>query len=124
MSVQRLRDIPGFHIDRVAAAAGDDPDVLRMENLDTDLPPPAAAIAATRAAIGEDEANSWLPFTGRDDLKDAVAAYIERRDPDRSDVRRHDQPCPAGRSGATPRAHERRRRRVATRPGRTAQRGR
>ena len=22
---------------------------------------------ATRAAIGEDEANSWLPFTGRDD---------------------------------------------------------
>jgi aspartate/methionine/tyrosine aminotransferase len=34
---------------------------------------------ATRAAIGTDEANSWLPFTGRDDLKEAVAAYIERR---------------------------------------------
>jgi hypothetical protein len=69
MSVRRLADIPGFNIDRVAAAAGDDPDVLRMENLDTDLAPPAAAIAATRAALGEDEANSWLPFTGRDDLK-------------------------------------------------------
>ena len=88
MSVRRLEDIPGFNIDRVAAAAGDDPDVLRMENLDTDIPPPAEAIEATRAAIGEDEANSWLPFTGRDDLKEAVAAYIERRGGPRYDGRR------------------------------------
>jgi aspartate/methionine/tyrosine aminotransferase len=79
MSVRRLEHIPGFNIDRVAAAAGHDPDVLRMENLDTDIPPPADAMDATRAAIGEDEANSWLPFTGRDDLKEAVAAHIERR---------------------------------------------
>lgn len=79
MSVRRLAHLPGFGIDRVAAAAGDDPDVLRLENLDTDIPPPAAAIAATRAAIGEDEANSWLPFTGRDDLKDAVATFVARR---------------------------------------------
>jgi hypothetical protein len=55
MSVARLDEIPGFNIDRVAAAAGDDPDVLRLENLDTDIPP-AQAIEATRAAIGEDEA--------------------------------------------------------------------
>jgi aspartate/methionine/tyrosine aminotransferase len=79
MGVRRLERIPGFNIDRVAAAAGDDPDVLRLENLDTDVPPPDEAMEATRAAIGDDEANSWLPFTGRDDLKDAVAAYIERR---------------------------------------------
>src|ERR671911_990793 len=88
MSFARLDDIPGFNIDRVAAAAGDDPDVLRMENLDTDIPPPAEAMEATRAAIGEDEANSWLPFTGRDDLKDTVAAYIERRGGPRYDGRR------------------------------------
>jgi hypothetical protein len=44
MSVRRLAHIPGFHIDRVAAAAGDDPDVFRLENLDTDLPPPAAVL--------------------------------------------------------------------------------
>jgi aspartate/methionine/tyrosine aminotransferase len=88
MGVRRLEHIPGFHIDRVAAAAGDDPDVLRLENLDTDLPPPAAALEATRAAIGEDDANSWLPFTGRDDLKEAVAAYIERRGGPRYDGRR------------------------------------
>src|SRR6266496_3626155 len=88
MSVARLDHIPGFNIDRVAAAAGDDPDVLRLENLDTDIPPPAEAMEATRAAIGEDEANSWLPFTGRDDLKEAVAAYIERRGGPRYDGRR------------------------------------
>jgi aspartate/methionine/tyrosine aminotransferase len=79
MSVKRLEHIPGFSIDRVAAAAGDDPDVLRMENLDTDIAPPRAAVEATRVAIGTDDANSWLPFTGRDDLKEAVAAFIERR---------------------------------------------
>lgn len=38
-----------------------------------------AAMEATRAAIGKDDANSWLAFTGRDDLKEAVADYIERR---------------------------------------------
>ena len=79
MSVKRLAEIPGFNIDRVAAAAGDDPEVLRMENLDTDLTPPEEAMAATRDAIGTDEANSWLPFTGRDDLKESVARLIERR---------------------------------------------
>jgi aspartate/methionine/tyrosine aminotransferase len=79
MGVTRLKDIPGFNIDRVAAAAGADSDVLRLENLDTDIPPPAEAVEATRAAVGEDETNSWLPFTGRDDLKEAVAASIERR---------------------------------------------
>src|SRR5207244_9230966 len=88
MGVKRLEHIPGFNIDRVAAAAGDDPDVLRLENLDTDIPPPAEAIEATRAAIGTDGANSWLPFTGRDDLKDAVAAFIERRGGPRYDGRR------------------------------------
>jgi len=88
MGVARLEHIPGFNIDRVAAAAGDDPDVLRLENLDTDIPPPAEAMEATRASIGEDEANSWLPFTGRDDLKEAVAAYIERRGGPRYDGRR------------------------------------
>lgn len=78
MGVRRLDDIAGFNIDAVAAAAGDDPDVLRLENLDTDLPPPDAVLEATRAAVGQDEANSWLPFTGRDDLKAAVASHIER----------------------------------------------
>ena len=88
MSVARLADIPGFNIDRVAAAAGADPDVLRLENLDTDLRPTAGVTEATKAAIDTYDGNSWLPFTGRDDLKEAVAAFIERRGGARYDGRR------------------------------------
>ncbi len=88
MTVSRLDEIPGFNIDRVAAAAGDDPDVLRMENLDTDLRPVSKAIEATKAAIDTYDGNSWLPFTGRDDLKQAVATHIERRGGPRYDGRR------------------------------------
>jgi aspartate/methionine/tyrosine aminotransferase len=36
-------------------------------------------VEATRAAVGDDEYNSYLPFTGRDDLKVAVAEHLERR---------------------------------------------
>ena len=77
MSVRRLAGIPGFAIDEVAARAGADPEVLRMENLDTDLLPPAAALAATRAVLGSDDANSYLPFTGQLDLCRAVADRLE-----------------------------------------------
>jgi aspartate/methionine/tyrosine aminotransferase len=83
MPVARLAGLPGFSIDRVAAAAGSDPAVLRLENLDTDLRPPAAAVEATRAALeelarpgGSDDANSYLPFTGRVALREAVAARV------------------------------------------------
>lgn len=79
MSVRRLEGIPGFSIDRVAAAAGDDPEVLRLENLDTDLAPPPSAIAATREAIGRDEHNSYLPFTGQHALREEVAHRINRQ---------------------------------------------
>jgi aspartate/methionine/tyrosine aminotransferase len=75
----RLAEIPGFGIDEVAEAAGDDPDVLRLENLDTDLPVPEGVVEATSRAVGVDEYNSYLPFDGRADLKAAVAAHFERR---------------------------------------------
>ena len=74
----RLHGVAGFSIDRVASAAGADPRILRLENLDTDIAPPAAAIAATRAALGDDDANSYLPFLGRDDLRAAAAAHVSR----------------------------------------------
>ena len=79
MSVRRLVGIPGFAIDEVAARAGADPHVLRLENLDTDVPPPAAAVQATRAAVGTDDANSYLPFTGTVELRAAVAQRLERQ---------------------------------------------
>lgn len=79
MRASRMREIPGFGIDKVAAAAGEDPKVLRMENLDTDLPPPPGVIEATQEALERIEYSSWLPFSGRSDLKEAVADHVERR---------------------------------------------
>ncbi len=78
MSVERLRQIAGFSIDKVAAAAGHDPEVLRLENYDTDLRPPAVAIEATRRALESDEYNSYLPFQGREDLRIAVASHLRK----------------------------------------------
>ncbi|MCI0417453.1 pyridoxal phosphate-dependent aminotransferase [bacterium] len=77
MASRRLQGIPGFSIDRVADAAGNDPEVLRLENLDTDLPPPPEAIAATQSALSRDEANSYLPFTGSFELRQAIAARLK-----------------------------------------------
>ena len=74
----RLGDIAGFSIDRVARAAGSDPDVLRLENLDTDIAPPSAAVHATCAAVGSDDANSYLPFLGSEALRAAAAAHVSR----------------------------------------------
>lgn len=79
LTAERLEQIPGFNIDRVAAAAGDDPDVLRMENLDTDVEVPAGVKEATREAVDLLDANSWLPFDGKPEMKEAVAEFIERR---------------------------------------------
>jgi aspartate/methionine/tyrosine aminotransferase len=78
MSVSRLRDIPGIGVDKVgdAADATGDPRFLRLENLDTDLRPPAAAIEATRRAIDDDSANSYLPFQGHLSLREAAAAHV------------------------------------------------
>lgn len=80
MTVTRLREIPGIGVDRVgdAADAAADPEFLRLENLDTDLRPPAAALAATRAAVDDDAANSYLPFQGHPELRAAAAAHVGR----------------------------------------------
>jgi aspartate/methionine/tyrosine aminotransferase len=80
--VERLREVSGIGVDRTGAAAdrlaGSQPDLLRLENLDTDLRPPTAALQATQDAIGRDSANSYLPFTGHLDLRQAVANHVRR----------------------------------------------
>ncbi|HEX6024114.1 MAG TPA: pyridoxal phosphate-dependent aminotransferase [Solirubrobacter sp.] len=75
---QRMQDVAGFGIDRVAAAITD-PDVLRLENLDTDLPLPPEALAVTREALDDPISNSWLPFTGDMDLREAISDHIAQR---------------------------------------------
>lgn len=80
MTVTRLRDIPGIGVDVVgdAADAVADPEFLRLENLDTDIRPPAVALDATRAAVDDDDANSYLPFQGSRSLRTAAAAHVGR----------------------------------------------
>ncbi len=61
-----------------AADGAADPELLRLENLDTDLRPHAAAIEATRVSIEDDDANSYLPFPGHERLRRAVATHVGR----------------------------------------------
>ncbi|WP_323120266.1 pyridoxal phosphate-dependent aminotransferase [Burkholderia alba] len=73
----RLQHIAGIGVDRMGSIADrSGRDVLRLENLDTDIPPDAEALARTRAAAGEDAANSYLPFVGQDRLRATVAAHV------------------------------------------------
>ena len=79
-TAEKLRGLPGIGVDDMGAAAdaAADPEILRLENLDTDLRPPEAALEATLACIGEDNANSYLPFLGANPLRQAAASLVSR----------------------------------------------
>jgi aspartate/methionine/tyrosine aminotransferase len=81
MSVSRLQHITKIGVEQMGDLADSlaDPDVLRLENLDTNIPPPASAIAYTRDAAGDDDANSYLPFFGLDSMRQAAAALVGRQ---------------------------------------------
>ena len=85
---QRLTDVRGFGIDRLAEAAEAHDDVLRLENLDTDLPLPPEAIPETIRGLETPEANSWLPFTGDRDLRAAISDFLAERTGRRYDPER------------------------------------
>ncbi len=79
MRPARLAGMTGIGVDRMgnlADAAG--ADVLRLENLDTDVPPHPDAVEATRQAIADDASNSYLPFVGQTRLRRAVGAHVAR----------------------------------------------
>ncbi|MCB1149387.1 MAG: pyridoxal phosphate-dependent aminotransferase, partial [Chlamydiia bacterium] len=78
--VSRVAAIPGIGVDRVGNAADSalDREILRLENLDTDIAPPWEALEATKAAIDRDENNSYLPFLGQDALRRAAAKRVAR----------------------------------------------
>ena len=80
MTVSRLREIQGIAVDRTgdSADAAHDSEILRLENMDTDLAPPPEALAATHQAISRDDCNSYLPFTGHTTLRQAAAAHVSR----------------------------------------------
>jgi aspartate/methionine/tyrosine aminotransferase len=81
MSVSRLEYITKIGVEQMGDLADslDDPEVLRLENLDTDIPPPASAIACTQNAIVDDDANSYLPFLGLDSIRQASSALVSRQ---------------------------------------------
>src|SRR4051794_24296599 len=76
----RLAGMVGIGVDRMgdAADAAADRDLLRLENMDTDLRPHPAALEATRRAVDDDAANSYLPFPGHERLRRAAAAHVAR----------------------------------------------
>ena len=78
MPVSRLQHVPGIGVDKVgdAADAAGDPRFLRLENLDTDVPPPAVAKQVTHEAVEQDAANSYLPFQGHWALREAAAGHV------------------------------------------------
>ncbi len=73
----RLRYIAGIGVDRMGSLAdASGKDFLRLENLDTDIPPDAAAIEGTRRAASTDDDNSYLPFIGQARLRDVAARHV------------------------------------------------
>src|SRR5579872_4872811 len=75
----RMRHIAGIGVDRMGALAdASGKDFLRLENLDTDIPPDAAAIERTRQAAANDADNSYLPFIGQARLRDVAARHVSR----------------------------------------------
>ena len=81
MSVSRLAHITPIGVEQMGARADQlmDPAVLRLENLDTDLRPPASAVDVTKRAVEDDAANSYLPFVGRDAMRQAAAGLVGRQ---------------------------------------------
>ena len=73
----RMQHIAAIGVDRMGCigdASGRD--LLRLENLDSDIPPDPHAVVRTREAVGEDPANSYLPLVGQDHLRRVAAAHV------------------------------------------------
>jgi aspartate/methionine/tyrosine aminotransferase len=75
----RVRHIAAIGVDRMGSIADDSgADLLRLENLDVDIPPDGDAIRRTQRAASLDADNSYLPFLGQHRLRDIVAAHVSR----------------------------------------------
>jgi len=75
----RLQHIAGIGVDQMGAIAdASRDDFLRLENLDTDIPPDPAAAERTRRAATNDSDNSYLPFVGQSRLREIAAQHVSR----------------------------------------------
>lgn len=51
-------------------------EILRLENLDVNIPPDAVVREVTLAAISDDDDNSYLPFLGQHELRRVAAEHV------------------------------------------------
>jgi len=81
LSVSRLDHISKIGVEQMGDLADSlaDAEVLRLENLDTNILPPPSAVAFTKNAIDDDEANSYLPFLGLDSMRQAAASLVGKQ---------------------------------------------
>lgn len=81
MSVSRLEHITRIGVEQMSELADslNDAEVLRLENLDTNILPPPSAIKYTKDATDDDDANSYLPFFGLDSLRQAASSLVARQ---------------------------------------------
>jgi N-succinyldiaminopimelate aminotransferase len=78
MRPKRLAGMTGIGVDRMGSLADAlaHPEVLRFENLDTDILPHEVALEFTKSAVEQDRNNSYLPFVGQTRLRRAAAAHV------------------------------------------------
>jgi N-succinyldiaminopimelate aminotransferase len=80
MITNRLANMKDIGVDRASelAEAADDENILRMENLDTDLTPSDDIIDETKRAVSAKGVNSYLPYYGKYELRSAAADLVSR----------------------------------------------
>jgi N-succinyldiaminopimelate aminotransferase len=76
---ERLKHIASIGVDKMGSIAdASENDMLRLENLDTDILPDKAVIDRTKTTIIQDSANSYLPFVGQINLREEVARHVSK----------------------------------------------
>jgi N-succinyldiaminopimelate aminotransferase len=80
MTTTRVLKLKGIGVDKMGTIADrlQNEQLLRLENLDTDLLPPPGVVEATKKEVELDSANSYLPFVGLAELRQAAAALVSR----------------------------------------------
>ena len=76
----RMHGLPRIGLDIMGDLADEQGGAYRLENADSDIPPPEIVIQATRETVGLDEYNSWLPLVGLREMRRAVAERIRKDD--------------------------------------------
>jgi len=76
---KRMHGIPRIGLDIMGDLADERAsNPYRLENADSNIPPPEVAVVATRAAVGHDDYNSWLPLVGLREMRRAVVDRLRK----------------------------------------------